>query len=253
MTNPVTVPDLAVTRVANSCVLIELGGHTVLTDPWFTERWHLHRGEPLGMAVEDLPPLTAIVASHPVPNHWDLRALRRYRHKTVPRVYVGSPRMARQATALGYPNVEHLGWGQLREPAPGLSVRAVPAGRTVLSRTNAYLISSGATRIYFGGEISDVGLLYGHHADVALLPVNGLSVPVGPRFVMGPAQALAAATVLGARVLLPIHDAHAEDPLYFWIRRHGTGRDAEALAAANPDGPAVANLLTGQRWELSPS
>ncbi len=68
-------PNLALTRVANACVLLELDGHAVLTDPWFTERWYLRRGEPLGLPVASLPPLAAIVVSNAAVNHWDLRAL----------------------------------------------------------------------------------------------------------------------------------------------------------------------------------
>jgi L-ascorbate metabolism protein UlaG (beta-lactamase superfamily) len=150
---------LAVTRVANACVLLELNGQAILTDPWFTERWHLHRGEPLGMTVGDLPPLAAIVASHSFPNHWDLRALREYRHKNATPVYVSSSRMARQARALGYPLVEHLRWGETGRPSPHLSVEATSAGRTLWWRHNAYVLSSGGMRVFFGGEIRDVALL----------------------------------------------------------------------------------------------
>jgi len=38
-----------------------------VTDPWFTERWYLRRGEPLGVPVADLPPLTAIESSAETP------------------------------------------------------------------------------------------------------------------------------------------------------------------------------------------
>jgi L-ascorbate metabolism protein UlaG (beta-lactamase superfamily) len=245
--------QLAVTRVTNSCVLLELNGHTILTDPWFTERWHLHRAEPLGLTVDDLPRLTAIVASHPVPNHWDLRALRAYHHKSAPRVFVATPRMERQARKLGYPAVEHLRWGETRQVTPGLTIQSVRSGQTVLFRNNAYLLTSGELSVFFGGEISDVAMVKGHRSDVALLPVNGLRIAAGPQLVMGPGQALAAATMLGAQVLVPIHDAHAQDPLYFMIRRHGSARDAEALALADPTGPTVVRLPPGQRWEFHSS
>lgn len=239
---------LAVTRVANSCVLLELNGHTILTDPWFTERWHLHRAEPLGMTVPELPPLTAIVASHPVPNHWDLRGLRQYPHKAESQVYVATARMARQARTAGFPTVKHLRWGEVRHITPELTVEAVPAGRALLFHNNAYLFKSNGMRVFFGGEISDVSLLERHQADVALLPVNGLKILGGPRLVTGPAQAVTGAKILRARVLIPIHDAHANDPLYFMIRRHGSGADAQALA---DDQPEVVNLPPGQRWETS--
>jgi L-ascorbate metabolism protein UlaG (beta-lactamase superfamily) len=207
--------SVAVTRVANSCVLLEIGGHAVLTDPFFTERWHLHRGEPLGLGVEQLPPLSAIVASHFYPNHWDLRGLRQYAHKATP-VYVATRRMARQARAAGFANVRRLAWGQRAEPAPGLVVEAVPAGRTLWWPLNAYALSSQDARVFVGGEIRDVACLSRYRAtrppvDVALLPVNGLRALGGPQIVMGPADAVAGARALGARVLVPIHDAHAEE------------------------------------------
>src|SRR5262249_30579298 len=194
--------------VANACVVIELDGHTVLTDPWFTERWYLRRGEPLGVTVAELPPLTAIVATSFAANHWDLRALARYPHKASTWVYVSAERMARQARALGHRRVEVLRWNETREPTASLSVEAVPAGRTLLWHNNAYVLSSGTTRVFSGGEIQDVALLQRYRAcrpsvDVALLPTNGLRPLVGPPLVMGPREAVAGAGALGARVLVP--------------------------------------------------
>lgn len=244
---------LAITRVANACVLLELNGHTILTDPWFTERWYLRRGEPLGLDVAELPPLTAIVATNFAANHWDLRALREYRHKLVTPVYVSTGRMARQARALGFPRVERLRGDEIREPAPDLSVEAVPAGRTLAWPTNAYVLSSGRTRVFFGGEIEDVAWLRRYRArrdpvTVALLPVNGLRPIVGRPLVMGPRQAVAGADILGAPVLVPVHDAHANDPLSLVFRRHGSAAEARELAAGRSPELDVVCLAPGIRW-----
>ncbi|WP_436777589.1 MBL fold metallo-hydrolase [Yinghuangia sp. YIM S09857] len=193
---------IAITRVANSCVLLEIGGLTVLTDPFFTERWHVRRGEPLGLTVGQLPSLTAIVASHSYPNHWDLRGLRGYHDKTGPMVCTSSARMARRAGRAGYSRARYLPWGETVRPVPTLSVRAVAAGRNLGQRQNAYVIESGGVRVFFGGEIRDVAHLARHRkhepaVHVALLPVNGLRPLVGPPVVMGPAEAVAGATALG--------------------------------------------------------
>jgi L-ascorbate metabolism protein UlaG (beta-lactamase superfamily) len=244
---------LAITRVANACVLLELNGHAVLTDPWFTERWYLRRGEPLGLDITDLPPLAAIVATSFAPNHWDLRALREYRHKAVTPVYVSTSRMARQARALGYPMVERLRWDETREPTPTLTVEAAPAGRALAWRNNAYVFTSGPTRVFFGGEIADVAWLERYRARrapvaVALLPTNGLRPIVGPPLVMGPRQAVAAAHAVGAEVLVPVHDAHADDLLSLVFRRHGRAEDAKALAAGESPGLDVVCLAPGERW-----
>ncbi|MEO3781790.1 MBL fold metallo-hydrolase [Actinocorallia sp. B10E7] len=246
--------SLAVTRVANSCVLLEFGEHTVLTDPFFTERWHLHRGEPLGMTVAELPRLTALVASHAYPNHWDLRALREYPHKSATPVYVSTTRMARQARSLGFTRVRHLEWGRSDRPALELAVRAVPAGGRSWWRRNAYLLDGEGVRVFFGGEIGDVAFLERHReahpaVDVALLPVNGLRAPLGPPVVMGPEQAVRGAGVLGARVLIPIHDAHDDKDLPArLVRRHGSGEEAAAISASTPGAPETVLLPTGRRW-----
>lgn len=249
---------LAVTRVANACVLLELGEHTILTDPWFTERWYLRRGEPLGLTVAELPPLTAIVATSFAANHWDLRALRDYRHKSVTPVYVSTARMARQATALGFTTVERLRWDEVGEPARGLTVEAVPAGRIMRWPNNAYVLSCGGTSVFFGGEIADVAWLERYRTrrgpvTVALLPVNGLRPIVGPALVMGPRQAVAGAEILGARVLVPVHEAHANDVLSLVFRRHGSAAAAAELAGTRPNGPAVVNLAPGTRWTYTPA
>lgn len=83
--------------------------------------------------------------------------------------------------------------------------------------------------------------------DLALLPVNALRPVFGPRLVMGPAQAVAGSSVLGARVLVPVHDAHGHDPLSRLFRTGGTASDAARLAGPNL---LVTDLPTGERWEL---
>ncbi|MBC6456621.1 MBL fold metallo-hydrolase [Actinomadura sp. HBU206391] len=245
-------PSIAVTRVVNSCVLLELDGHVVLTDPWFTQRWWLRRGEPLGLRLQDLPPLAAIVVTNLATNHWDLRALRSLPAKESTPLYVPTSGMARRARALGFLRAERLGWGRSRDIAPGVSMRVVPSGRTLVWPNNAYVFDSAGGRVFFGGEIAEVAPLERYRAeqpsvDLALLPVNGLRPPLGPRMVMGPKQAVAGSSVLGARVLVPVHDAHGDDLLSRLFRTSGNASDAVRLAG--PD-LLVTDLPTGERWEL---
>ncbi|MEV5573128.1 MBL fold metallo-hydrolase [Spirillospora sp. NPDC052269] len=247
--------NLAVTRVVNSCVLLELGGHTVLTDPWFTERWWLRRGEPLGLRADELPPLTAIVVTNLATNHWDLRGLRALPNKATTPLFVPTAGMARRARKLGFHRAERVRAGEVREIAPGLSMEVVPAGKTLVWPNNAYVLNAPGGRVFFGGEIAEVALLERYRAerpevDVALLPVNGLRPLLGPRLVMRPADALAGTSVLGARVLVPIHDAHGHDPLSWYFRPHGTTADTVRLAAGKQD---VAALPPGERHDLRPS
>ncbi|MFI6517582.1 MBL fold metallo-hydrolase [Spirillospora sp. NPDC050679] len=245
-------PSIAVTRVVNSCVLLELDGHAVLTDPWFTERWWLRRGEPLGLRVQDLPPLTAIVVTNLATNHWDLRGLRDLAARQTPPLYVPTSAMARRARALRFLRAQHLHQGEALDIAPGVSMQVVHAGRTLMWPNNAYVFDAAGRRVFFGGEIADVAPLERYReerppVELALLPVNGLRPLFGPRLVMGPQQAVAGASVLGARVLVPVHDAHGRDPLSRLFRTGGTASDA--VRSASPD-LAVMDLPPGQRWEL---
>ncbi|MEU6250294.1 MBL fold metallo-hydrolase [Glycomyces sp. NPDC047010] len=246
-------PVVAVTRVANACTLIEIGGRRILTDPWFTERWYLRRGEPLGLRIEEVPPVDAVVVTSFAANHWDLRALRAYPHKATTPVLTAADFMARRTRGLGYPRAERIDWGTVRELGDGLSIEAAPAGRLMRWRHNAYVISAGGRRVYFGGEIRDVALLREYRAhrpavDVALLPTNGLAPVVGPPLVMGHREAVEGAKALGAKALVAVHDAHAHDPMSLVFRRHGSAAEAERLAAPGLD---VVVLPPGRRWTLA--
>lgn len=115
----------------------------------------------------------------------------------------------------------------------------------------AYAFDAAGGRVFFGGEIAEVTPLERYRAEqppvnLALLPVNGLRPFFGPRLVMGPSQAVAGSSVLGARVLVPVHDAHGHDPLSRLFRTNGTASDAGRLAG--PD-LLVTDLPTGERWE----
>ena len=70
---------VTLTRVTHSCVLIDFGGVTLLTDPWFSEKFGYYRSEPLGMALEDLPPLAGVLVSHGHYDHYDMEAFKAYR------------------------------------------------------------------------------------------------------------------------------------------------------------------------------
>ena len=56
--------SLVITRVTRSCHLIQIGGMTVPTDPWFPQRRCCRQGEPVALQPETLPRLDAVVISH---------------------------------------------------------------------------------------------------------------------------------------------------------------------------------------------
>jgi L-ascorbate metabolism protein UlaG (beta-lactamase superfamily) len=57
-------PAIGITRIRHSCHLIEIGGRTLLTDPWFTMKAHYRPGEPTAVDVAGLPDLDGVLISH---------------------------------------------------------------------------------------------------------------------------------------------------------------------------------------------
>jgi len=241
-----------ITRIANSCALLDFDGDVVLTDPYFTERWHLHRGEPLGMTIDELPALAAIVVSHFFPNHWDTRGLSWYRGRRDTPVFVASERMVRSAARIGFERVVLAEWGTTHRITDRLRLEVVEAHHSPGGNVNNYVLTSGTASVFFGGEARDVAPLrayraHHHPVDVALLPVNGLHVPLtGPKLVMGSHDALAGARVLGARSFVPIHDAHGHDLVWGFLQRDGSAQTARD--DARPGDPDVVCLATGVPW-----
>jgi L-ascorbate metabolism protein UlaG (beta-lactamase superfamily) len=74
----------AVTRITHSCHLIEIGGRTILTDPWFSTRPGYYQGEPIAVSIADLPRLDAVLISHEHYDHCDLATFAAYRDQSVP-------------------------------------------------------------------------------------------------------------------------------------------------------------------------
>lgn len=239
---------LAITRVVNSCVLIEVDGLAVLTDPWFTERWHIHRAEPLGATPQDLPALDVILGSNPFVNHWDVRGLRAIGSKAAT-VVTPNRRMDRVARNAGFGNRIRLSPGH-SATIGDLRIDTFPGGGFGPA-TSVYVLTTPTTRILFGGEACDVAAVRRWTRDhgsvqIALLPVNGLTA-FGQPLVMSATEAVEAAAAAGAHTLIAIHDAHFEDLIWRFIRRRSTARDCLRVRDRIAPHMRVLDLPTGHR------
>jgi L-ascorbate metabolism protein UlaG (beta-lactamase superfamily) len=246
---------LTITRIANSCALLDFDGDIALTDPYFTERWHLHRGEPLGMTIGELPRLSVIVVSHFFPNHWDTLALAQFANKADTPVFVPTDRMEKSARALGFERVKRATWGERHPITDRLWLDVVEAHRGPGGQVNNYVLATDDVSVFFGGEARDLDPLRSYRAshdavDVAMLPVNGLHVAItGPQIVMNSDESVAGARVLGAHTFVPIHDAYGHDLVWSFLRRGGSAEDAARVSAA--DDAAVVSLATGVAWDFA--
>lgn len=196
--------SFSVTRIAHASVLLDFGNAKVLTDPWFSEKLHYHHGEPLGMSMEQLPKLTAIVASHAHYDHFDIETLKRYPDKAVP-FFVG-PDMVDAARAAGFTNVRELRPWEVATVGP-LTITAAPAAHKAPEIT--FVIQANGSTVYFGGDsklIPELRELPKRFPSIqlALLSINGLNV-LGEQVVMNAEEAAELAGLLGAEVAVPMH------------------------------------------------
>jgi L-ascorbate metabolism protein UlaG (beta-lactamase superfamily) len=244
--------SLAITRVINACVLIELGEHAVLTDPYFTGHWYMRFDEPIGLTVAELPRLAAILGGHSVLDHWQPASLAAYPYKDETPVYVATSSMARKARRAGFSRVEVLDWGEERQITERLGLEVAPAQRSGGLKVNNYVLTCGDLRVFFGSEARDLDPLRRYRAarpavDLALLPINGARV-LGHKLVMDGNDALAATRILGARTLVPIHYTQAPVPLLLQ-----TPFSADDLRRVTTGACDVVWLAAGERWAVTSS
>jgi L-ascorbate metabolism protein UlaG (beta-lactamase superfamily) len=220
---------LTITRIAHSSVLIAIDGHTILTDPWYSERPGYYHGEPYGIALGDLPQLDGVAVSHDHYDHYDMESFAAYPHKEAP--FIVKRGTARKARRAGFSQVAELDWWESTHLGSFL-VTATPARHSVPE--NTYILQSAGFTIYFGGdtllipELSEIAPRF-PRIDVALLPINGLMIrPIlNHQVVMNPGEAAELCAILRPRIAVPFHYAYTAGPFRdrFLLKYHNAPRD----------------------------
>jgi L-ascorbate metabolism protein UlaG (beta-lactamase superfamily) len=229
MSSPLSIwkeapPQLRVTWLGHSTMLIELDGVRILTDPVFGLRASPvsfagpKRFHPPPVALDDLPPLDAIVVSH---NHYDhLDA------ETLPKLFVQHPQ-ALVVTSLGVgAQLEQLGvnrdclveldWWE-ETSCGAVAITATPgqhfSGRGVLDRNatlwSGFVFGGRQQRMFFSGdtglapEFAEIRQRLGSF-DLVALEVGAFH-PSWRDIHLGPDQAMTAHQQLGGGAFLPVH------------------------------------------------
>ena len=226
---------MTVSRVINTCVLIEIDDRFVLTDPYFASQWFFRTNEPIGMRPDELPPLSAILGGHRAVDHWQPRSMRGYAGRSTTAVLTASRGMTRAARRAGFARAETLRWGDRRVIEPGLTVTCVPGQRTFGMTSNVYLLETERVTVLIGTEALDQQAIErcaaAHRVDIALLPIDGATF-VGRQLVMDAAGAITATKALAAPALVPIH--HSERPVPGLLRCPSGLAELQRLAEHEP-------------------
>lgn len=247
---------LAVTRIAHSCLLVEIGDDTFLTDPWFSDRPPIYQaGERRSHRASELPVLTGVVVSHAHGDHCDLAPLVESDDRGVS--VVGDATVAARARAAGITSFS--------SPKPwtdttlgDTTITAIPARHKVPETT--FLLRQGDVSVFFAGdtlylqEHDEIPRRYGA-VTLALLPTNGLRIRplLNRKVVMDADDAARLTAALDADVAVPHHYAFTSGP---WGDRLLTRKDrdpenyrrAAAQLAPRTD---VRILPTGERSVVS--
>lgn len=247
-----TSPEVKLTRINNACVLIQMGEHAILTDPYFINYKIVGIKEPVAMTPQELPPLTAIIGCHDVIDHWQMDGLKDYPHnKDDVRVFVAMKSQIKSTRKAGFNNVEVLSWGEKRIIGD-LSIESVEAQKMMVWTVNNYVLRLGDKSVFFGSEARDIPPFSRYReehgpVDVALLPVNAVHLMGFYKLVMSGAEAVNATRELGAPTLFVIHDAHPSIPGVIHIKSSGDDADASVVEG---DSVEVIRTPPGFEWTL---
>ncbi|MBF9233038.1 MBL fold metallo-hydrolase [Microvirga alba] len=261
---PAEVSGLRSVLIGHASFLIQVAGLNILTDPVFSKRASPlsfagpKRVNPPGIALDDLPPIHAVLITHNHYDHLDLAALKRIWKKHRPRLIapLGNDTIIRAR----HPEmqVETGDWGQSVDLGNGVRAHFTPAyhwsARGLRDRRMAlwcaYVLTTPSGVIYHVGDTGfgdgqifrDVRQLFGAPR-LAHLPIGAYE----PRWFMqpqhmNPEDAVRAFEILGAEQALGHHWGT------FRLTDEGVEEPPEALAAALRE----AGLSSGRFKPLRP-
>ncbi|GAA1834671.1 MBL fold metallo-hydrolase [Pseudonocardia ailaonensis] len=258
--------ELAVTWFGHSSVLLEIDGHRLLADPVWSERVSPSRRvgprrlHPVPVALDDLPPVEAILISHDHYDHLDLPTVRGLladpRHGEAP--FVVPLGIGEHLRGWGVPasRIVELDWdGSVRlgeltltcAEARHFSGRGLRRDGTLWS---SWAVAGPRHRAYFGGDTGYTAAFARTGAelgpfDLTVLPI-GAYAPLWPDIHMNPEEAVTAHTDLRGGVLLPVHWATFDLAFHAWSEPVTRLR-----AAAEKAGIPLALPVPGRRIDLT--
>lgn len=257
-----------ITWMGHSSTIIELDGTRILTDPMWSKRASPvsfagpKRFHPTPIALEDLPPIDAVVVSHDHYDHLDMQTIKTL-SAWIP-VFVVPLGIGAHLESWGVSpeRIVELDWWE-EHVVRNVRLVATPArhfsGRGLKNRNQSLWASwafvGPGHRMFFSGDtgmhadFDEIGARLGPF-DVTMLEVGAYNT-WWRNVHLGPEQAVDAHLRLGGRVMMPVHWGTFSLALHGWTepverllvetkRRHVTlvtPRPGETVDAARPEPP----------------
>ena len=254
--------------MGHSISLLEIDGIRILIDPVWDQRaapaqWTgPKRFFPPPIALEDLPPIDAILISHDHYDHLGAGTIRRLAR-------MESFRKTRWITSLGVEHILHdlgvglagcttLDWTESLSVGP-VTITALPArhfsGRSLFNRFEtlwaSFAFSGPAHRVYYGADsgewdgFREIGAAFGPF-DLTMLEI-GASNPLWADIHMGPEGAVRSFRALGNHgLLMPIHWGLFDLALHPWQQPIESVSAVKDLRLWSPTPGLPTEVVSGQ-------
>ncbi len=213
-----------ITWVGHATLLVQMAGTTILTDPIWSSRAGparfagARRYVAPGLALEELPPIDAVLISHNHYDHLDISTLRQLAERHPSAIFAVPLENGDLLRRHGIERVVELDWGE-QVRIKGVALHCLPSQhwsrRSPFDQRKA-LWSSWAVigwerSFYFGGDsgyfdgFRKIGLALGPF-DLAAMPIGAYEPQAMMRvFHLDPEQAVQASLDVGARKTLGMH------------------------------------------------
>jgi len=221
--NKLPESGLRITWIGHSSILIEIDGKRILTDPvWgdrvsFSKYFGPKRFFKPAVALQDLPPLDAVLLSHDHYDHLDKDTIKFFAGSSIP--FYCSAGVGQYLAKWGILKnfINEMDWGDSVLIGNQVVVTSTPSrhfsGRGVVNRNEtlwaSFVIKGPKHNIYFGADsgwspsFAEIGKAFGPF-DLTMLEVGAYG-KYWPDIHMGPDHASNAHIALKGKLMMPIH------------------------------------------------